>query len=404
MNEYCEYLAHHGIRNQRWGVRNGPPYPLNKKAHKHVVSGKQDKELKRYAKKKEGITHLGDPYHRHYHQLEDFRGITRHYGYDKPENKAQNVHDTTTFHETDDNVANIADIIGRGGSAEAAWRTLDRPGHKATSEDLLKVNEHRRRMGYQADKDGFLDAGLYNNCAMCSAAMFLRGQGYEVQAGRTSSGCKNTADEYWFDGAKTYKTKGAQALYSQLQSFGNQGKGTLGIRHKNGSGHSVYFQMEKQADGKVRPVVYDGQIAKKYSSLADFLRQEGVDTSQFVRVTRLDGATPNWKHLAEDGAIRANLASLTGTSLDTGGEWFNRTLIKDDVAGKTWDNSHFRFHNNEFEENNRSNLDRVRFQGAEFWETDTGKRWRTTTVQEAEKQAEIDRLARIALKQKYGIT
>lgn len=22
------YLAHHGIRGQRWGTRNGPPYPL----------------------------------------------------------------------------------------------------------------------------------------------------------------------------------------------------------------------------------------------------------------------------------------------------------------------------------------------------------------------------------------
>ena len=25
------YLSHHGIEGQRWGVRNGPPYPLNDK-------------------------------------------------------------------------------------------------------------------------------------------------------------------------------------------------------------------------------------------------------------------------------------------------------------------------------------------------------------------------------------
>ena len=24
-----EYLMHHGIRGQKWGVKNGPPYPLN---------------------------------------------------------------------------------------------------------------------------------------------------------------------------------------------------------------------------------------------------------------------------------------------------------------------------------------------------------------------------------------
>ena len=24
-------LYHHGVKNQKWGVRNGPPYPLNSK-------------------------------------------------------------------------------------------------------------------------------------------------------------------------------------------------------------------------------------------------------------------------------------------------------------------------------------------------------------------------------------
>lgn len=28
-NDYRDYLEHHGIKNQKWGVQNGPPYPLN---------------------------------------------------------------------------------------------------------------------------------------------------------------------------------------------------------------------------------------------------------------------------------------------------------------------------------------------------------------------------------------
>ena len=28
-----EYLAHHGIKGQKWGVKNGPPYPLKEGAH-----------------------------------------------------------------------------------------------------------------------------------------------------------------------------------------------------------------------------------------------------------------------------------------------------------------------------------------------------------------------------------
>ena len=37
-NEYNQYyLAHHGIVGQKWGKRNGPPYPLNASTHNRVV-------------------------------------------------------------------------------------------------------------------------------------------------------------------------------------------------------------------------------------------------------------------------------------------------------------------------------------------------------------------------------
>ena len=30
-------LCHHGIEGQRWGQRNGPPYPLDKKRSKEIT-------------------------------------------------------------------------------------------------------------------------------------------------------------------------------------------------------------------------------------------------------------------------------------------------------------------------------------------------------------------------------
>ena len=33
MSAYTDYLEHHGIRGQRWGRRNGPPYPLDSSDH-----------------------------------------------------------------------------------------------------------------------------------------------------------------------------------------------------------------------------------------------------------------------------------------------------------------------------------------------------------------------------------
>lgn len=36
MNRY--YISHHGIDGQKWGVRNGPPYPLDKNQKNNTKS------------------------------------------------------------------------------------------------------------------------------------------------------------------------------------------------------------------------------------------------------------------------------------------------------------------------------------------------------------------------------
>lgn len=44
------YLAHHGVDNMQWGVRNGPPYPLNRQGR--AALRKQRKQQKKYEKQK----------------------------------------------------------------------------------------------------------------------------------------------------------------------------------------------------------------------------------------------------------------------------------------------------------------------------------------------------------------
>lgn len=39
-NDYRNYLSHHGIKGQQWGVKHGPPYPLDSRTHKAVTKGK----------------------------------------------------------------------------------------------------------------------------------------------------------------------------------------------------------------------------------------------------------------------------------------------------------------------------------------------------------------------------
>ena len=61
MIKYESELMHHGIKGQKWGDKNGPPYPLDKKEHMQVISsskkkkkiadGKDPKEAKRMKRK-----------------------------------------------------------------------------------------------------------------------------------------------------------------------------------------------------------------------------------------------------------------------------------------------------------------------------------------------------------------
>ena len=41
-------LFHHGIDGQKWGVRHGPPYPLDREDHNEIVERSQDATKKRH--------------------------------------------------------------------------------------------------------------------------------------------------------------------------------------------------------------------------------------------------------------------------------------------------------------------------------------------------------------------
>lgn len=45
-NDFCSgYLQHHGIQGQKWGVRNGPPYPLDSKSSSKEIKSDKPKGL-----------------------------------------------------------------------------------------------------------------------------------------------------------------------------------------------------------------------------------------------------------------------------------------------------------------------------------------------------------------------
>lgn len=53
-------LYHHGIEGQKWGIRNGPPYPLDGDSRKErKAARKAEKEAKKEEKKRRDISNVG---------------------------------------------------------------------------------------------------------------------------------------------------------------------------------------------------------------------------------------------------------------------------------------------------------------------------------------------------------
>lgn len=283
-------LYHHGIKGQEWGVRNGPPYPLNQKAAKKVKAQADYKQKrKRIGKDKRlktsGLSKLSSAKDREW--LEVIAGFS----------------DTEGGNEF-----NVAKKIGEGGwSPDAGWISDNdvfengERNHSWVTDNDLRVTNIGYDSGWDYQKGTMIHArGTTSNCTKCTATMELRRRGFDVVAGRQSNGSLNTAHQYWFDGAVAYKEKYTSAV-DRLTKFGRRATAAIDFRYPNGGGgHSMYVQNNEFG----KPVYFDGQNGTKYFSIDDVYNRYGFDKGGTVLITRLDNATPNWKHLEEDSVCR----------------------------------------------------------------------------------------------------
>lgn len=282
-------LYHHGIPGQKWGVRNGPPYPLSQATHTKVLRTAYTRDREQLEqntlKKSKNIGMRQAAYSVMDQQLKEVATISG-------------------------GVVNVAEGI-QNGQLSNLYR-LD----KGISEDKIKgVNPH------------YGERGTTSNCTKCSAAMEMRRRGWDVQAGKCFTGGSEEAIVYWFDGVVRRSTSGS-IDFSKLvsETLGNNGTGAITLKNKRGlGGHCVYCYSDGDgfhiADAQIGRVFsgYNKQKYKEiedvvvqivpgfgfrefsaYSALKDYADAGSFDLDQTMSICRLDTATPNYKHMAED--------------------------------------------------------------------------------------------------------
>ena len=257
------FLAHHGIDGQKWGVRNGPPYPLDRETHTKVIREgyKRDRSLSEQGKlsksKLRGSFHFTNS------------------KYDYQWKEVMMLSDGSTGDEK----RNVAYYIGQDEN-NSEFRFKD---------NAIPSYSHIRR---NVNLD-FGAPGTVNNCMKCTAACELMRRGYDVQAGRSFYGASYRATPYWFDGAVQYKEQGSDAAAARLEKvFGNNGRGEVTYRYSEGGGHSVYAYRDKEGCHLLCGQSAQIRSAGSWKELLDSVGWHwGADLDGVFTVTRLDTAS-----------------------------------------------------------------------------------------------------------------
>ncbi len=301
-------LYHHGILGQKYGVRNGPPYPLGANAHSA-------------SEKKAGWK-------------KSLRSSRIRYG---AQSTAKDTKNTKPAKKDSNKSPGLKFLLSVGmdvlymnpvGFAMDTKRLIDygRSKVKGAFENKrtskLEVDKktgfHLKNKDMTPEQDmkhinpGYknFDTNTKNNCMLCTTAYELRRRGYDVQAGTSTTGFQNKNVLEWFpkgklesiyassstntrqaakDSLKVAYGLGGREKYDKLSSsllkHGDGARGNLMVSwNMQGGGHSVVWENQNGSviirdcqSGKVYRS--PGQISKLLSKTfsATYVRTDNVD-------------------------------------------------------------------------------------------------------------------------------
>ena len=330
------YLIHHGIKGQSWGVRNGPPYPLDSGDHnarerkagwrsslkgnkkeltdeERAARNAKIKKLIKYSLIAAGTFYVGYKFTDLSYNKMLSSELTKlgfeHLHSEKYKEKLLQSVKTLTDHNKDADF----EIINK---TESSIETL----HKAAQDPFSLSGKEQ----YDLLKDTM--AGRLTNCVYCTNAAALRRMGYDVSAGTTRKGLTSAQMlKYWkgaevndLYGHKLTSVKDVKTFivdrhdnpillnYESIfeRNFSKMPNGAFGefTVMGNASGHSVEWFKEGNT-----VKIFDNQMKIKYDSISDFFKQNALSgwDEQQTSYIRYDNCEPNIPLMIHDGIIKA---------------------------------------------------------------------------------------------------
>ena len=273
------FLVHHGIQGQKWGVRNGPPYPLGAGAKSASEKrAEQDSSNRGYSG-----SELGQ---RLANKVLAMTG-----------NQKTGVAAEIAIYAA----VNIAPLIAYFGIMIYATKK----GQKVEEDEAKERFENRKpkhieelpkldkpmppEENMKLTNPGFPDYGHTLNCTFCTTAMIMREKGYDVQAKTTDHGWYT--NRFWertfgVEKQTNMKARTAKDVVNTLRSNGPGSYGNISVYWKMGGGHSIFWKNDENGD----PHIYDGQSGEEYelTSYSKLFRAMNISDTTYSRLDDKD--------------------------------------------------------------------------------------------------------------------
>lgn len=238
-------LYHHGIKGQKWGVKNGPPYPLNTSdksaSEKRLSSNKKTNKVSKLDNSIKGWDDLDQDTQDAILSLSAltistlaaklyYKAVTKA-AKKKCDKKLEDLYDNRDIEKLED----IPKLKKK----------------MSTEENMKKVNPD------------YPSPGTTTNCMLCTTAMAMREKGYDVQANKNFDNVgyfEENINKLWSsEGSfKEIKTRKSKNIIRTLEKESDGSYGNLTVTWKLGGGHSVFWKKEGS-----EVVIYDTQSGEK---------------------------------------------------------------------------------------------------------------------------------------------